>query len=195
MFEIKNEVIVELNEKKSKFITRSVKVSSEEEVKEILSHIKNAEKGANHNCYAWRILKENGQIYIKRSDDGEPTGTAGAPMLAQLIGENLVNVLVVTTRYFGGIKLGTGGLASVYKRGVSESIKKSGKVKYEKKKVITISAHISKSDHLLSLLSKRNIKILNKYFDHEIKVEIEISEDILDMVENISKQVSGKIIF
>lgn len=193
MFELVKEGKIEIIEKKSRFITRSFKVTAEEQVKAILEKIKKEEKGARHNCYAWRILKPNQQIYIKRSDDGEPGGTAGAPMLAQLVGENLVNILVVTTRYFGGIKLGTGGLASMYKKGVAEIIKDCGKKLYVIKNPYLIQAIINKADHLLDLLNKNQITIIDKEFSDRIKVTIAIPEADLEKINQICKQVRDEL--
>jgi len=103
----------EIIEKKSKFIANIFKVETEEEAENILKSIKKKYYDARHNCYAYRVLQKN-QIIKKSSDDGEPSGTAGAPMLAILEKLELTNLLVIVTRYFGGILLGTGGLVKAY---------------------------------------------------------------------------------
>lgn len=193
MFEINGDVEVELIEKKSKFITRLKKISSEEHARELLEDIRKAEKGASHNCYAYRILKENGQVYIKRSDDGEPGGTAGAPMLARLTGDNLVNVLAVTTRYFGGIKLGTGGLTSMYKKGVSAALEKSGIHERVEMAQVKIAARINNADFLLSLLEKGGFTVSKKSFTALIEVFLEIPLADLDKLQNIADRVHGEL--
>lgn len=101
---IKSNSTYEVVEKRSKFIGQAFYVENVEEAENIIKEIKKKYCDARHNCYAYRILNKN-DIYQKSSDDGEPSGTAGAPMLNILEKNNLVNVLIVVTRYFGGILL------------------------------------------------------------------------------------------
>ena len=106
----------EIVEKKSKFIANVFYVESVEEAEEYVKKIKKQEHDAKHNCFAYIITDLEGNTIQKSSDDGEPSGTAGAPMLKILTEKNLSNILVVVTRYFGGILLGTGGLVRAYSR-------------------------------------------------------------------------------
>ncbi len=110
---IENEGIAQIVEKKSKFIAHAFYVESINEAEEYLGKIRKKYYDARHNCYAYRINVED-ETYEKQSDDGEPSGTAGAPILNILKKKELSNVLVVVTRYFGGILLGTGGLVKAY---------------------------------------------------------------------------------
>ena len=112
------EYTAEIVEKKSKFIAKIVKVSSEEEALEELKNIKKEHRDARHNVFAYRIANASERF----SDDGEPSGTAGVPILDILRGEKLQNVLVVVTRYFGGILLGTGGLVKAYSSATKDAI-------------------------------------------------------------------------
>ena len=103
----------EIVEKKSRFIANLIYVESEDEALNKIKEIKKKHYDARHNCFAYRVL--DGESIVQRSsDDGEPSGTAGDPMLNILEKNNIVNVLVVVTRYFGGILLGTGGLVKAY---------------------------------------------------------------------------------
>lgn len=111
---------------KSRFITYLYKIENEEQAKSIIAEIKKKHKDANHNCSAY-TLGDQHQIQ-KANDDGEPTGTAGVPMLEALKKNEVHNTLAIVTRYFGGIKLGTGGLIRAYQGGVVEAIKVTGKV-------------------------------------------------------------------
>ena len=111
----------EIIEKKSKFIANLFQVETEEEAEDIIKQTKKTYHDARHNCYAYRIIC-NGQIVNKFSDDGEPTGTAGVPSLSILEKLELVNVLVIVTRYFGGILLGTGGLVKAYSESTKQAI-------------------------------------------------------------------------
>ena len=120
---IKDNVQFELVEKKSRFIANLFYVESTQEAENVIKEIRKKYYDAKHNCIAYRII-ENGRIVEKASDDGEPSGTAGAPMLNILQKNNLANVLIIVTRYFGGILLGTGGLVRAYSARFIRSIRK-----------------------------------------------------------------------
>lgn len=104
---------------KSKFIAQAFRVDSIEEVEEILAKTRKKYYDATHNCYAYRI----GDNIQKMSDDGEPVKTAGAPMLDVLLKQDITNILIIVTRYFGGILLGAGGLVRAYSSATSEVLK------------------------------------------------------------------------
>lgn len=118
---IKENVNAEIVVKKSKFICNLIKAETQEEAENIIKQIKKKYYDARHNCIAYRILEDE-KIIEKSSDDGEPSGTAGGPMLNILQKNNLCNVVVVVTRYFGGILLGTGGLVRAYSDATLEAI-------------------------------------------------------------------------
>lgn len=112
---------MEIEIKKSKFIGQKFNVSSIDDVNRILADIKKEHKKATHVCYAYRIV---GKEYLEKAfDDGEPSGTAGKPILNVIQKQDLKNVLVVIVRYFGGIKLGAGGLLRAYSKTASETLK------------------------------------------------------------------------
>lgn len=113
--------MVELVEKKSKFLGYVYQVTSAEQVEEILKGLKKEHKKCTHICYAYSISSD--VVLAKAVDDGEPSGTAGRPILNVIEKKNLKNILVVVVRYFGGIKLGAGGLVRMYTKCASEGIK------------------------------------------------------------------------
>ena len=121
---IKNKVETEIVVKKSKFIANFIKVSSKEQAEEEIKRIKKKYFDARHNCISYRVFDDE-KIIERFSDDGEPSGTAGGPMLNILQKNNLVNVLIVVTRYFGGILLGTGGLVRAYSDSLQKAIEES----------------------------------------------------------------------
>ena len=127
---IKQNTAAEIVEKKSKFIANLFYVQNEEEAEEIIKSIKKKYYDARHNCYAYNVLTKKG-IVARSSDDGEPSGTAGMPMLNILQKNELINVLVVVTRYFGGILLGTGGLVRAYSEALVKAIENAEFVKEE----------------------------------------------------------------
>lgn len=112
-YTIKETVIAEIVEKKSKFIATAFNVKSKDEADMYIKQTKKKYHDARHNCIAYRII-ENGNLIEKSSDDGEPSGTAGAPMLDIIRNKKLCNILIIVTRYFGGVLLGTGGLVRAY---------------------------------------------------------------------------------
>ena len=121
---IKENTSSEIVEKKSKFIANLFYVQSQEEAEEKIKEIRKKYHDARHNCYAYSIMTKEG-IINKMSDDGEPSGTAGNPMLNIILKRELINVLVIVTRYFGGILLGTGGLVRAYSDATLEAIEKA----------------------------------------------------------------------
>ena len=133
----------EIIEKKSRFIANLIYVENEEEALNKIKEIKKKYYDARHNCFAYRVLDEE-NIIQRSSDDGEPSGTAGAPMLNILEKNNIVNVLVVVTRYFGGILLGTGGLVRAYTTASKQSIEKAQIVIEEPRLRTTSSSSLSK---------------------------------------------------
>ena len=118
---IKENAFCEIVEKKSRFIANIFYVETKEEAENYLKQIHKKYHDARHHCYAYRVLSEEG-ILEKSSDDGEPSGTAGAPILTILSKKNLINVIVVVTRYFGGILLGTGGLVKAYSQATKSAL-------------------------------------------------------------------------
>ena len=116
---IRSPASAEVTIKKSRFIGRAFPVSTEAEIQAILQNIRKENWDARHHCYAYRLLDSG---YTRFSDDGEPSGTAGKPILDVLTGAGLSDVLIVVTRYFGGILLGTGGLARAYAEAAGDAI-------------------------------------------------------------------------
>lgn len=112
----------EVTEKKSRFIAGVYPVKTEAEANEILAAVRKKYWDARHNCYAYILMGEDGKLIKKFSDDGEPSQTAGKPMMDVMEGMELCNVLVVVTRYFGGVLLGTGGLVRAYSAAAKEGI-------------------------------------------------------------------------
>lgn len=117
MYTITNHSICQYEIKKSKFITLLYKIHKIEEIDDYLNEVKNTYKDATHYCYAYKLGN-----FQRFSDDGEPSGTAGLPIIEVLNKNNLDNVLCIVVRYFGGIKLGTGGLVRAYSKAVREAI-------------------------------------------------------------------------
>lgn len=161
------QVTAEIVEKKSKFIANIFYINNLAEAEEKIKRIKKKYYDAKHNCIAYRVIEDE-KIVERSSDDGEPSGTAGAPMLSILQKNNLCNILVVVTRYFGGILLGTGGLVSCYSQATLDGLKKAPKVV----KCIGIEAQVE--------LDYANLEIF-KYYCKKVQINI-INLEYLDKI-------------
>lgn len=161
----------ELEIKKSRFISKIYKVKTLEEINEILKQLQTEYSDATHICYAYKI--EN---TIKFSDDGEPGGTAGLPMMEVLNKNDLNFVLAVVIRYFGGIKLGSGGLVRAYSKGISELIQNIGKVELTKGYVIQITCSYENSKRLDYQL--KGVKDIKKEFQGLVTYTCQVNQEM-----------------
>lgn len=173
---IKENVQAELIEKKSKFIANLFYVESVKEAEEIITKIKKKYFDARHNCIAYRIIEEN--LVEKSSDDGEPSGTAGAPMLSILQKNNLVNVLVIITRYFGGILLGTGGLVRAYSNCLLQVIEKSERIEKCYGQELEVSLEYNEFENFKYYCKNNKINIVETQYLENIVCKIEIEEKV-----------------
>lgn len=168
--------------KNSKFITLLFKIDDNFKLEEILDEVKDKYPKATHYCYAYRLIGKE-----KSSDDGEPGGTAGIPMLNVLIKEDIVNILVITVRYFGGIKLGAGGLVRAYTKSLTTALENINYIDLIDGYIVEIIEDYSNSKQLDYLL--KNIKIIDKQFDKNIKYIIEISKDDIELINNYNYKI------
>ena len=158
--------------KKSKFICHLFRIENEEQAKEYIAKIKKEHYKANHNCSAY-MLGENFEIQ-RSSDDGEPSGTAGVPMLEVLKKNQLQNTLAIVTRYFGGIKLGAGGLIRAYSTSVSEALKEIGIVQGKLQQILDIIIDYPQLGKLQNYLENEQISIQEIDYLEQITVKVAI---------------------
>lgn len=189
---IKENVQAEIIEKKSKFIANIVYVQTEEQAEEELNRIRKKYYDAKHNCFAYSIITQTG-IVNKSSDDGEPSKTAGAPILNIITKNELANVLVVVTRYFGGILLGTGGLVRAYSQSTQEAIKKAEFVIEQKGYELEITLNYSNFEKFKFYCKERNIEIINISYNERIICSIELNNEEKDKLLNNLKELSFKV--
>ena len=174
-----------LIEKKSKFIANIFYVESIEDVENKLKEIRKKYYDAKHNCFAFRLDKDN----ISRfSDDGEPSGTAGSPMLNILEGRNLSNVLVVVTRYFGGILLGTGGLVRAYSDATIKAIENANIVSKVFGNVVNIEVEYKDLDNFKYYLKNENINIEDISYVEKIIIKIELTDEELKKINQLKNE-------
>lgn len=184
MYTIANNYKYELIIKNSRFITLLYKVNNEDNINIILSNIKEEYPDANHYCYAYKINNKQ-----KSSDDGEPSGTAGIPILKVIEANNLTNILVIVIRYFGGIKLGANGLIRAYSKGVANALKEVELKKLVKGYNIDITFNYDKIKEIDYLL--KDITINNKDFNDKITYNIDI--DNLNILNNLDYKIIKEI--
>ncbi len=177
--QVKKEVYNELIVTKSKFITFLFPVSSIDEIKEKLKYFKEKYKDATHVCYAY-ILDCN---TFKYYDDGEPSSTAGAPIYQVLKNNDIVYSMCVVIRYFGGTKLGVGGLIKAYTNSCLECLNKAEIIAYEKKEIVTIALNYNVYDQIEYFLKINDIWIINKKFSEQVILTIETSSDKLTLLQ------------
>lgn len=176
---VKDEVINVIEIEKSKFITYLKRVDSIDEADEYLNLIKKKHYDATHNCLAL-IIGDT----ARSSDNGEPSGTAGVPMLEVLKKNDITNTIAIVTRYFGGIKLGAGGLVRAYSSSVSEALKIAKFVTPMTLKKYEIIIDYSTYNQILNLLKDN---IVDSYFTHNVTLQILISDEkILEKIKDIS---------
>ena len=164
--------------KNSKFIGIIIPIESKDDIKNSLNKLKDEYRNATHYCYAFTLINDKGF-----SDDGEPNKTAGIPILNVIEGNDLVNVLIVVIRYFGGIKLGPGGLIRAYSNTCKEIINKSTLIDLIKGLEASISFTYSNEKEINYLL--KNCIIKNKDYEQNCTYIIETTKEILDSISNL----------
>lgn len=184
----------EIIEKKSRFIATVFSVESEEEALEIVAKMKKKYWDARHNCYAY-VIGDNNQVQ-RFSDDGEPSQTAGKPILDVLLAEQIHNVLVVVTRYFGGTLLGTGGLVRAYSKATKMGLDNSvlvDKVYGTELKIRLDYSGTQKVKHIISQLGVYTIDTI--YSDVVEEIVVASDEKLVNLKEQIKEVTNGKAEF
>jgi uncharacterized YigZ family protein len=188
MKSIKNNIDNTIIINKSKFICYLIKINNIDDINNNLEKIKNKYKDATHHCYAY--ILDN----IKRfNDDKEPSGTAGIPILNVLENNDLNHILCIVIRYFGGIKLGAGGLVRAYTKSVTETLLNSDIIDLKKGYRITIEFNYDDTKKIDNLL--KNVNIINKIFDDKITYTFDINENEFELIKNSLNIITIEEIF
>ncbi len=170
-------------EKGSKFFGYAFPVKTEDEVNQCLETVKEKHKSARHFCYAYQVGTD--PVYFRANDDGEPSNIAGMPIYGQIQSFDLTNVLVVVVRYFGGTKLGVGGLISAYKT--------SAKITLEAAKIIEKTIDISfeiefdykNMNKVMRVIKEKNLNIIDQKLELDCKIYISVRKSMADEIEGI----------
>ena len=175
---IDKNIEVQFLERKSKFISNIFYIENIEKAEKYIKEINKKYNDATHNCFAYRLIKD-GSLIEKANDDGEPQGTAGVPILNVLQKNELVNVLIIVTRYFGGIMLGAGGLVRAYSEGAKQSTLNTKKVKNVIGEEIEVIINYSEFEKF-------------KYYCQKLEINVEKVEYLENIVCRISVQILQK---
>ena len=188
---IKEDGQVQEEIKKSRFICHAKRVYSEEEARDFITAIKKEHYKATHNCSAF-IIGERSEIK-RTSDDGEPSGTAGVPMLGVLENHNLTNVCVVVTRYFGGIKLGAGGLIRAYAGSVALAVKEIGIIEIKEQAGI-IQMSYAQYQEYNNFLKEHNLMELDTNFTDQVDTMIYVDKEEKETIKaSLVEFFNGKV--
>ena len=189
---IKEDGQVQEEIKKSRFICHIKRVTTEEEARNFIQAVKKEHYKATHNCSAF-ILGEQSEIK-RSSDDGEPSGTAGVPMLGVLENHQLTNVCAVVTRYFGGIKLGAGGLIRAYAGSVALAIKEIGSVHIKEQLGLRLTLSYSQYQELPNFLKAKQLQEQDTAFTDQVQTTIFVDKDDKEsVIESLIELFNGKI--
>ena len=176
-----------LKEKNSKFFGYAFPVTSEEDVKENLERLRKEHFSARHWCYAYQIGTE--KIQYRANDDGEPNNSAGMPIYGQIQSFEVTNVLVVVVRYFGGVKLGVGGLISAYKTAAQMALENATIVEKTINKHFIISFGYAHMNKVMRIIKEKNLQIVSQklvlFFDIQISIRKKNVQNLLDTFENL----------
>lgn len=179
-------------EKKSRFIGYVKPVKTSDEALEFINKIKSKHWDATHNVYAYVLKENNIQRY---SDDGEPSGTAGVPVLDVILKNGLVDVCVVVTRYFGGILLGAGGLVRAYSHGSKIALESGNIITMAQCKILSVKVDYSFYERMNILLSEFNANIEETLFEESVKINFSLKEDKVTLLsEKLTEQSNGKYV-
>lgn len=183
----------EIVEKKSRFIAYVKPVNSEEEATSFIESIKKQNWDAKHNCSAVVIGEHN--EFSRCNDDGEPSSTAGKPMLEVLINEGVHNVAVVVTRYFGGILLGTGGLVRAYQKATKEGLAAATIIEKQKGFEYTVRTDYNGIGKIQYIVASLNINTLDTLYTEDVLVKVVVPDDIEnEFVKKITEGTNGKAV-
>lgn len=191
---IKENTSGEIVEKKSKFIAHIFYVETPEEADNYIKEIKKKYHDARHNVFAYAIETGDGGIAVKYNDDGEPQGTAGSPILKIVLEQGLSNILVIVTRYFGGILLGTGGLVRAYSDATLKALEKTEYIEKIIGYKVKICVEYDQLEQLKYYANKSNLKIVNIEYLENVEVNVEMPKEKLDGLTNNNSKKTFKIL-
>ena len=178
-------------ERSSKFLAWIYPVRTEEEIREHLEALRKRFFDATHHCYAWR-LGPRGEAF-RANDDGEPSGTAGKPILGQLLSNDITDCLVVVVRYFGGTKLGVPGLIAAYKESAAAAIEAAQIVERTVDRIVTVDFPYVAMNDIMRAVKELQPRIEEQTFDNLCTLRLAIRESRADLLEERLRKAGGSL--
>lgn len=176
-------------DKGSKFLAYAFPVETEEETREILNQLKKEHHSARHHCYAWRIGTE--EPAYRANDDGEPSSTAGRPILGQLLSFDLTNVFVVVVRYFGGTLLGTSGLITAYKTATADALNHADIITRVIETPVRLKYTYTQMNDVMQLIKQEDLQITTTRFEMECSLDLKIRKSEAERITILFSQIPG----
>lgn len=176
-------------EKGSKFLAFAYPVSSEEQIREIIAGLKTRFYDARHYCYAWRLGAA--KTHFRVNDDGEPSSTAGKPILGQIQSNDLTNILIVVVRYFGGIKLGVSGLINAYREAAADALRNAEIIEKTVDEPLRIRFSYLVLNDVMKIIKEESPEVLERNFELECEMLLSIRQQSLAQLRSRLEQVSS----
>lgn len=176
-------------EKGSRFLSYAFPVKSEEEIQQQLTVLRKKYHDARHHCYAY-VLGKEGNIH-RANDDGEPNHSAGDPILGQIKSHGLTNVLIVVVRYFGGIKLGVGGLIQAYREAAADALANNEILETEDFQFMKIKFGYLSMNEVMKTVKDYQLGILEQHFDNSCEMELNVADSVMEQVRNKLSEIEG----
>lgn len=176
-------------EKGSKFLAFAYPVSSEEEIKDIIAEIKKEYYDARHHCYAYILGADKSKS--RANDDGEPSSTAGKPILGQIMSNDLTNIFIVVVRYFGGTKLGVSGLIHAYKTAAADAIENANVVEKTVNDHYKIVFHYVTMNDVMKLIKDENLTMVEHKYDNVCEIVLSIRQSDVERIKSRAEKIDG----
>jgi len=176
-------------DKGSKFIAYAVPFTNEDALKDIIQELKDLHPKARHHCWAYRVTPD--RTVFRINDDGEPSGTAGRPILNVLLSQDLTNILVAVVRYFGGTLLGVPGLINAYKSATQDALKEAQIVEKTVNDVYAVRFDYLQMNDVMRIVKDEDLKVLKQEFDNQCYMELEVRKMQVNAIVNKMDHVEG----
>lgn len=176
----------------SKFLAYAFPINSENDIKALVAQLKSEHPKANHHCWAMRLTIDRSVFRV--NDDGEPSGTAGRPILNTLLSKDLTNLVVVVVRYFGGTLLGVPGLINAYKVATEEALNQSVIISKTVNDVYTVSFDYLQMNDVMRIIKEENLTVVNQQFDNDCSIQLSIRKTQVEQaLFKLSKVSAAKV--
>jgi uncharacterized YigZ family protein len=176
----------------SKFLAYAYPIEHENEVKPLVENLKKEHFKAVHHCYAYRLGLDRSNFRV--NDDGEPSGTAGKPILNTLLSQDLTNILVIVVRYFGGTLLGVPGLINAYKSATIEALAVADKIEKTVNDVYNVSFEFVQMNDVMKVVKEFSLKIRNQTYDNQCTMELEFRKTLTNQVIGKLEKIDGIVV-